>query len=109
MPSWSSHRSLVRRLVSSLWLLTLWGATCSGQTFWFHLHNGDRITGRILSEDTNAVVVTTLFGECLSIPTNLIDHREQVSAPAPNQASKGAEQARVPLVPASGVVGELVL
>jgi len=70
------------------------------------LRNGDRITGRFLSESTNGVVVTTAFSERLLIPTAQIDHREVVRIPA---APATNAPARPPLSPASGVVSELVL
>ena len=41
----------------------------------FYLQNGDRITGDIISERADSVLIRSLAGE-ISIPLNQIDHRE---------------------------------
>ena len=46
-----------------------------------HLKNGDRLAGRILSEDTNRVVITTSWITELAIPTNEIERREPATSP----------------------------
>ena len=42
----------------------------------FHLKGGDCITGTILSEDTNAVVVSTSWAKELSLPSGQIESRQ---------------------------------
>jgi hypothetical protein len=54
-----------------------------------HLKNGDRITGRVLSESTNAVTVTNFLG-AIQIPLNEIARREALPAPAPATNSTSA-------------------
>jgi hypothetical protein len=43
----------------------------------FHLKNGDRISGRIVSEMTNTVVIETRWNKELAIPLSEIERREE--------------------------------
>jgi putative salt-induced outer membrane protein YdiY len=63
------------------WLLLL-VLPAAAQNVAIHLKNGDRITGRILSESTNAVTVTNFLGS-IQIPLNEIARREVLPAPVP--------------------------
>jgi putative salt-induced outer membrane protein YdiY len=76
-----------------------------------HLQNGDRITGRVLSDDTNQIVVATAFSDKLTIPRSLVERRQPVTNLPPSLAQQsGASNAPPsPLVRATGVVSELVL
>jgi putative salt-induced outer membrane protein YdiY len=67
------------------------------QNLIFHLKNGDRITGRIVSETTNQVVVATTYADHLVIPRKLIARKDPVPQPA------------LPKAPATGIASELVL
>ena len=89
---------------------------CHAQNVILHLRNGDRITGRILSESTNEVVVTTAFTDKLVIPGNLVDRKEAVAVPSPVAPPPASPPPAVsglntnlPTTPATGIVGDLVL
>src|SRR5262245_16117513 len=70
-------------LVCGLALL-LFGARAQGpaDTVVLHLRNGDRLTGLILCEDTNEVVISTMWVRELSVPVDEIVARES-GAPLP--------------------------
>ena len=104
------------------WLLVwlLWCASCQAQDLIIHLKNGDRITGRLLSESTNGVVIATAFSDKLPIAAGMIERREVVPVAAPAVPPIAPAVAAItnqpaitstnrPVAPASGVVGELVL
>ena len=78
-----------------------------------HLRNGDRISGRLLSEGTNGVVLQTGFSENLAIPAGLIERRETIvvtnTPPAVTNRPPAIAETLAPARPASGVAGELVL
>lgn len=57
----------------------------AAQNIAIHLKNGDRITGRLLSESTNAVTVTNFLGT-IQIPLNEIARREALPTPPPPAA-----------------------
>lgn len=65
----------------------------------FHLKNGDRISGDIVSEGTNAVVIATPWSRQISIPETEIERRETVvehSAPIAPPPSAVAIEAAAP-------------
>ena len=71
------------------------------------LKNGDRITGKILSEDTNRVVLATSWSKELVVPLKEVSRREQIT-PALNAAetkspAQVTAQANNPVKPASAV------
>jgi putative salt-induced outer membrane protein YdiY len=82
-----------------------------GEDIVLHLRNGDRITGTLLSESTNAVVLSTTFSTNVSVLKILIDHRAPatnvVAATGVNTNQAAASAAKPPMVPATGVVSEL--
>jgi hypothetical protein len=83
-------------------LICCWRA--HAQDVILHLKNGDRITGRLVSESTNGVVLATGFAEKLAVPASLIAKRDPKKEPAAS-----TEAPRPGVAPASGVVSELVL
>jgi putative salt-induced outer membrane protein YdiY len=98
-----------------LWWL-LWAALgcphCPAEEIILHLRNGDRITGRLLSESTNSVAISTGFSTNMVVPKELIDRREalpkpKITEPPASTNSPSATPAKGPLVPATGVVSEL--
>src|SRR5688572_28208307 len=87
-----NHVSMLKKRLSDLWSLLamflfvlLLVAPAVAQNVIIHLKNGDRITGRLLSESTNAVTVTNFLGS-LQIPLNQIARREVLPAPPPPSA-----------------------
>ena len=54
-----------------------------GQSTILNLHNGDRLTGKILREETNQVVFQTSWHNVVVVPVSEIRSREAVGAPAP--------------------------
>ncbi len=46
------------------------------------LKNGDRVTGKFISEDTNQVTIATVWIKQLSIPLSQVVHREVVPTPS---------------------------
>jgi hypothetical protein len=65
------------------------------------LKNGDRLTGKIASETTNQVVLTTTWSNNITIPVDWIIKREAVPTPAvaTNAAAIAATSAAPPIVP----------
>jgi putative salt-induced outer membrane protein YdiY len=61
-------------------VLTL-GSTALAQGVVIHLKNGDRLSGRIISESTNSVRLTNVFLGSFEVPVSQIDRREEVPAP----------------------------
>ena len=57
-------------------------APCGAQSVIVHLKNGDRITGAIVSESTNQIVLSNLFAKELVIPMAQIERREVVAGTA---------------------------
>jgi hypothetical protein len=113
MPNLISHRVSVS--IGWVWLILacfLGVDDCRAQTVVLHLRNGDRITGRLVSETTNAVVINTAFSEKVSIGKDLVERREEITAPptAAGTNQPAAVPAKAPpAVPATGVASELVL
>src|SRR5688572_22054476 len=87
-----NHVLMLKKRLSDLWSLPamflfvlLLVAPAVAQSVIIHLKNGDRITGRLLSESTNAVTITNFLGS-LQIPLNEIARREILPVPAPPPA-----------------------
>lgn len=77
----------------------VWVASAGAQEVILHLRNGDRIAGRLLSEDATNVVLSTSWIARLPVPVSAIERRETVStpnlqtnAPAPPQAAPAPAQ-----------------
>lgn len=51
-----------------------------------HLHNGDHLTGTLVSEDTNRVTLATSWIKELTVPRSAIKQRETVPPPPPPPA-----------------------
>ena len=91
---------LIRRglHISLVWLFSV--GLIRGETVILHLKNGDRLTGTLVSEDTNRVVIGTPWQNELAVPKTEISKRENVAAtpgptapvaaPAPVVAAKPA-------------------
>jgi putative salt-induced outer membrane protein YdiY len=133
MPLRTSHKAQGVGSYVLLLLIILLGAGWEpslAQHIVLQLRNGDRLTGRLISETTNEVVLATAYAERLTIGTELIDKRESLplpalsagattnqvpNAPATTSASTNKPAAaplpnsRAPTAPASGIVSELVL
>jgi hypothetical protein len=76
-----------------------------GQTTILHLKNGDRLAGTIVSEDTNRVVITTVWIKELAVPVTAIEGREIIppflavtNAPAAIAAGKAPSSTAGPAV-----------
>ena len=67
------------------------------------LKNGDRITGKIISENTNEVVVTTTWLKDVTVPISQIEKREKIPVPAvPLAATNSVAQTGTNVVARSG-------
>lgn len=71
----------VRFLRLALTLTAFLPVATRAQNTVLHLKNGDRLAGRILSEDTNRVVITTSWITELAIPAKEIERREPATPP----------------------------
>ena len=75
-------------------LLSFLAPQSRAETIILHLKNGDRITGTIISEDTNRVVITNSWTKELSLPLAEIVRREKpavtVAAPTPAESKAAA-------------------
>ncbi len=87
---------MLKKRLSDLWSLpaiTLWvlllASPAAAQNVIVHLKNGDRITGRVLSENTNSVTVTNFLGR-IQIPLAEVARREVLPEPAPAPAPAAA-------------------
>src|SRR5262245_46024717 len=83
---------MLKKRLSDIWslpaiffCLLLLVLPVAAQNIAIHLKNGDRITGRVLSENTNAVTVTNFLGT-IQIPLNEIARREVLPTPPPPAA-----------------------
>lgn len=78
-------------------LLCSWIFVCQAQegAVIFHLRNGDRITGRILSETADAVTISTSIAGAISLQKSEIERREPV---------KPAEMPAIAPAPAAGAL-----
>lgn len=76
----SRHRTRFLWLVGAA-LGCLWAAGASAQQSIIHLRNGDRITGVIISESTNSMVLSNALSHSITIPQKSIARRESVTAP----------------------------
>lgn len=85
-----SSRIKTNLFTALAWLLVCFGAR--SQTVVIQLKNGDRLTGTIVSENTNRVVLSTSWARDLAIPWSEISKREQI-APAPEAAKPAAATA----------------
>lgn len=78
---------LKKRLSDGWWLLAvvctvlLLEIPAGAQTVIFHLKNGDRVTGQVLSESTNHVRLTNQFLGAIELPLAEISRREPVPPP----------------------------
>ncbi len=70
------------------------------QTVILHMKNGDRIAGRIVSETTNSLVITTPWVKELSVPISEVARREM----APVALEQAAEQNRI-FITTNGMTG----
>jgi hypothetical protein len=72
------------RIIFILWRITalvLLAATrATGQEVILHLRNGDRITGVVISETTNRLVLTNTWSSAITVPQDTILRRETVKA-----------------------------
>src|SRR5437868_6717236 len=59
-----------------IWLAFMTMNAAFGQSVILHLRNGDRIKGSILSENTNAVTLSTVWIKELAVPLAEIEKRE---------------------------------
>src|ERR1700722_13964282 len=73
-----------RRRILNCWLFTLalagFLACAQAQDVIIFLRNGDRIAGKLISENTNQVVVSTVWIKELAIPVTQIARRETLPA-----------------------------
>jgi putative salt-induced outer membrane protein YdiY len=76
----SRHRTRFLWLVGAA-LGCLWAVCASAQQSIIHLRNGDRITGVIISESTNTMVLSNALSHSIVIPQKSIQRRESVTAP----------------------------
>ena len=81
MPRCASHRQISRYIWFVLGCSIL-ALTCRGQDIVFHLRNGDRITGAVVSENDVEVTVATAFAGKITLPLAQIDKREKMPATA---------------------------
>ena len=81
-------------------LLTLFSATpLRAEKVIFHLQNGDRIEGTIVSENTNQVVITNEWTKSLSIPLSAIKNRDVVRPPPTPTNAVAAVKPAAPTTP----------
>lgn len=86
MTSIRSRRKSHLRFVALLLLFAL-GIRASAQEVILHLRNGDRIAGKILSETTDEVKLSTVWARELTVPVSQIERRE--TPPPPVAAASG--------------------
>lgn len=82
---------MLKKRLSDAWSLPaimLWAlllvARAAAQDIVIHLHNGDRLTGKLVSETTNTVTLTNIFLGNIQIPVTQIKLREAVPPATPS-------------------------
>jgi putative salt-induced outer membrane protein len=81
MPAFRNHRTSLaawRWLAILLWVWCLGIIPCSAQEAVLHLRNGDRVTGTIVSTNTNEVVVRTAFAGQITVSAAQIARRDDL-------------------------------
>jgi putative salt-induced outer membrane protein YdiY len=90
----------------------------AAQDIFVRLRNGDRITGRLLAQETNHVIIATSWAEVLSLPVTSISGFETMggeplySAPQPTRTTKSdisAAKAKPAAVPPRSIRGSIQL
>ncbi len=81
------------RLICVVWLLPI--IALHSQTVALKLRNGDKITGKIVSENTNHVVLTNSWAKEVAIPLVEIQSRETIIPPTPVVATNAPPAAPV--------------
>jgi len=92
---------MVKRSPNDLWwpwpiifLLLIWiQVGAFAEKIIIHLKNGDRLTGQILSENTNEVTLTTTLFGTVKVPVAEISKRETIAEPAPATATNTSTNA----------------
>ena len=99
-PGTKTHLETVRRAGVGALLagLLLFANPGGAQPLVLHLHNGDRLTGTLVSESTNGVVLATGWNPALTIPLDSIARREipATNAPATTAAATSAPPPEAP-------------
>jgi hypothetical protein len=72
-------------------------ATLAAETVVFHLRNGDRISGEVLSRKSDSIVVKSVAGK-VRIPLDLFERREEKNPPAGAASPKTTTPAPAPNV-----------
>jgi putative salt-induced outer membrane protein YdiY len=85
----------------ALFLVCAMGGVVSAQNVILHLNSGDQISGLIISENTNQVVISNAWVKALSVPLSEISKREteknaQTPSPAPSIAGQPAASSATP-------------
>ena len=83
------------RLFAALLLAGFLPRMQAGQSVVFHLRNGDRITGEVLSRKSDSVVVKSVAGR-IRIPLDQIERREETPSPAVAASPKTPSTAKPP-------------
>ena len=81
-PNLSSPCFTLRRLVVLFVFISL--ETIRAQTVVLHLRNGDQITGIVVSEDTNQVMLSSALIKEIVVPIAAIERREIIPAETPS-------------------------
>ncbi len=99
---------LIRGLLGAL--LLVWAIPARTQNLVLHLKNGDHLTGSIVSENTNEVLLSTCWITNLAVPVSQIESRELLPIGPTNSA---AGLAQVPVqtnsIPTTNVAAKLAL
>ena len=95
-----NHQNNFSKAVILVGLLSiLLPVALQSQTVALKLRNGDKITGKIVSENTNQVVLTNSWAKEVAIPLAEIQSRETIAPPAPVVATNAA-----PVAPATNAI-----
>ena len=96
------EKFFIRGALTAFLMCALTGAVSAQQVI-LHLKSGDKISGQILSENTNALVISNVWSKALSIPLAEIAKREiiktkkiTVAKTAPTQKTPPAQSALQP-------------
>jgi hypothetical protein len=94
---------LARHLAAGL-LLACVNHLAAAEPVTLHLQNGDRLSGFLVSESTNTVVLSNAWSPAVSVPVAAIARRESPApvAPAPAVAAAGSATNTAPAVVTAG-------
>jgi len=97
----TSHKSKIRSRVAVLFFFCLVLNVCQGQQEVLQLKNGDRISGKIIREEKQELVIFTPWKAEILIPLDQIQSRQSVTVPSQTPVAQAKATPPTTAVPAT--------